>query len=396
MPEQVEQCVKSVMEEHGRSEEDAWAICQAQFTDQRIHRHFEDRATFNATDKTAISVRDGVIEYMGAELGLEPADRIFTVYRSPATIANACRGMVGISLTDEHVPLDGPPPDTGSFVTKAWMVDLIDPATDTCVAIKNQLSVSDEARYKDQQQLSLGYMADLVPHDTYDFEQVDIVPHHLAAVPVGRCGPLCSFLDRGVTPQEQEKDMSQQETKLPKAFYDAEGEMSLEQIVEIATALPEAIKSVPVDKLREIMPSLQEVVKMAREQGVTSEEEQQAAEDEGMEKEEEEKEGFSDQAFNDAVQRKAKEFADAEVKRYAQVVDKARQFLDESYDFKGKTSEQVMRDALATETTEQFQDEELPLAFKLLKRSASYKDFGDSGAGSVSSKLDEIGEKELS
>ena len=40
-----------------------------------------------------------------------------------------------------------------------------------------------------KKELSLGYDARLIPSDKYDFEQRDIVPHHLAVVEAGRCGP---------------------------------------------------------------------------------------------------------------------------------------------------------------------------------------------------------------
>ena len=79
----------------------------------KLHRQFADIATYSDTERTAVSVRDGVLEYLGAELGLEPADHVFNVYRSPATIANAAYAMAGIPLTGNHVSLDGPAPSDG-------------------------------------------------------------------------------------------------------------------------------------------------------------------------------------------------------------------------------------------------------------------------------------------
>jgi len=73
-----------------------------------IHKQFADLAVYSDTARTAVSVRDGVLEYFGAELNMEPIDKIFTVYRSPATIANAAYAMSGIPLTDEHVSMEGP------------------------------------------------------------------------------------------------------------------------------------------------------------------------------------------------------------------------------------------------------------------------------------------------
>lgn len=351
---------------------------------QPIRRQFADLATYSVTDRTAVSVRDGVLEYLGAELGLEPADKVFTVYRSPATIANAAYCMAGIPLTDEHVTIDGPAPDTGSTVTDSTVIDQLDEATHARLAVKNKLAVSDAMgiMLEDKRQLSLGYTADLVPHSRWDFEQVGIVPHHLAAVSAGRCGPLCSFLDRK-PPQPQEKEGNM--PKLHKAFLDAEGAVSLEQIVEMATSLPEAIRKVPVDRLQEIMPSLQEIMSYAKEQGAIPEEESEGMEDEEKpeapaeseeeEMSDEEKPKFSDADFKDAVAKAAQ----AEVKRYAEVVNKARNFVDSDYDFTSKTANQVMRDALATQSTDKFEDSELPVAFKMLRKAdADYSQFGDS------------------
>ena len=91
------------------------------------------------------------------------------------------------------------------------------------------------------------------------------------------------------------------------------------------------------------------------------------------------KENFADsKAFKDAVESKSKKFADAEVKRYAQVVTKARNFLDADYDFSDKSANKVMADSLATQSTDKFEDSELPVAFKLLRKpNTDYSHFGD-------------------
>jgi hypothetical protein len=346
----------------------------------KIHRQFADIATYSDTERTAVSIRDGVLEYLGAEIDLELPDKIYTVYRSPATIANAAYAMAGIPLTGEHVSLDGPAPSDGGRVESSTVIDQIDEPTHSRLAVQNKLAVSDslQTKLKDKRQLSLGYEADLVPHSKWDYEQVNIVPHHLAAVSDGRCGPLCSFLDR----KPKEKNMP----KKGKAFFDAEGQVNLEQIVEIATALPEAIKKVPVDQLKKIMPSLQQIMMYAKEQGAVEEapaegeedmtDEEAAAKKEAPAAEEDKpKENFADsKAFKDAVASAVK----GEVKRYAQVVTKARNFLDADYDFSDKSANQVMADSLATQSTDKFEDSELPVAFKLLRKpNTDYSQFGD-------------------
>lgn len=390
MSKKVDDCVKALLEE-GYEEDRAWAICKSQFEDSGKRLQFADRVDFDAQDKTAISVRDGVLEYLGSEIGMEPADKVFTVYRSTSTIGNVFPDLVGIPLTDEHVSLDGDAPDTGSSVIESQMVDLADAGDDARIGIKNKLQVSDAMLdiLNSKRQLSLGYSADLVPHGRYDFEQRNIRPHHLAVVENGRCGPLCCFLDKrpeNQTKLEEVKEMAKDYVK--KAFYDEDGEISLEQVVEIATNLPEAIKKVPVDRLKELMGPLMEITAYAKEQGVMPAEE--PAEEPDMEDEDmEEKENFEDsQKFKDAVakaaekqaEKKAQKLADKEVKRYAGVMAKARDFLDADYDFGAKSATQIMRDALATQYGDQeFEDSELPTAFKLLKKPApDYSRFGDS------------------
>ena len=351
-----------------------------------LYGHFTDAATFDSSEKTAVSVRDGVLEYQGFELGLTPADKTFMVYRSPATIANAAMRMPGISITDGHVSMDTSPPSDGGEVTSAEMVDASDESTLTTIAILNKLAVSDsllKTVAAGKRELSLGYSADMVPHDDYDFEQRDIRPHHLAVVDQGRNGPMCSFLD-----QKPEESMT---LKLHKAFCDAEGAMNLLQIVELANALPEAIKSVPVDQLAKLLPALQAIVEAAK--GVMPEEELQPEPEpdpdpmpvEGEDKEPEpeqepeEKEDFADQV-SDALA------------VHTGVIEKARGFLDDAYGMSGKTTNQIMQDALNTQTSEKFTDAELPLAFKLLKQpEARYANFGDS----VASGFDKLSDQEI-
>ncbi len=341
----------------------------------KIIKQFSDVAIYSHTDKTAVSVRDGVLEYLGSELGLEPEDKVYTVYRSPATIANVYPLMNGIPLTDEHISIDDPAPDTGSKVNDGLMIDMIDEPVHATIAIKNNLTLNDEAvsMLDAKRQLSLGYKAELVPHQQYDFEQINIMPHHLAAVEAGRCGPLCSFLDRK-PPEPENINMAE----LDKAFLDADGVVSLEQIMGMVTALPEAFRKIPVDDLPKVVPALQDMMSYATEQGAVEQEEamDEEVEVKDEEKDEEEKPSFSDADFKDALAKAVKEGVSTHVK----VLDKARELLPESYVFTDKSANDIMRDALKENTVEEFTDSELPAAFKALKaQGAVYKNFGDQG-----------------
>ena len=358
---------------------------------------FNDSVTWNGEEKTAVSVRDGVLEYLGAELGLEPAEKTFTVYRSPATIARANTAMNGVPLTDEHVTVGHDVKSPVGSVLDSEIIDFIDESTSSHLALRNRVRITDAisgALKTGKRQLSLGYNANLVPHERFDFEQVNIQPHHLAVVPAGRCGSTCSFIDR--QPIEVEPMKTKQKTEgqpeLHTAFVDAEGQPNLQQIVEIAQQLPEALKSVPMDKLQEIMPTLQEIVSMGGAPAPAAEEpaledEETPAEEEPMEDEEPSVPVTDTAEFKDAV--------NSAIRRHTEVIEKAKTFVDESYQFAGKATDQIMRDALAVEHGKQeFSDAELSVAFKLLKKTGTdLRTFGD--ASLSAGKFSSIADKEL-
>jgi len=198
------------------------------------------------------------------------------------------------------------------------------------------------------------------------------------------------------------------------AFLDQEGQVNMQQIVEIAGALPDAIKKIPVDKLQEVMPQLKELVQLAKENDpdMAQENEEEKYDSEGnpvtdkakartYEKVKDQKPQGQSQGYTDAqvekmvndalVQQKQKVMQD-----HAQTIQKARHFLDDNYDFTDKTTEQIMRDAVATQSTEQYSDQELPLAFKMLQlpERESVVNFGDQ-LPEVGQKLKELENKEL-
>lgn len=354
---------------------------------------FSDAATYDGSLKTAISVRDGVLEYLGSELGMEPADKIFYVYRSPATIASLAAQMPGIPVISDHIEPGTEPDNIPSRVESASLIDAFDDATSSTLAIQNKLSL-DPAMLAEiesgKDELSLGYEGRLIPHTKWDFEQRDLVPTHLATVTDGRCGTGCRFIDRKPTP-EANRPMK----KLHKAFLDAEGSLSLSQIVELAAGLPEAIKNVPADKLSELLPALQEIMAAANAAGVETPAAEVPAEMPEMTDEDADKlmDESADAAGGDPVKvtdsaRKVlrKKFADKiaaavgeAVKAHTAAIDKARTILPENYSFADKSTAQVMRDALAVEHgSQKFADNELSVAFKLLKKSGGeYQTFGD-------------------
>lgn len=392
-----------------------------------IHGHFKDKMTYDQKAKTGISVRDGFLEYAGHEIGKEPSEKIFKVFRSPATIANVAGLMKDIPLTDEHVELDEEVTNPRGRVSSATMIDFNDESTHSKLAIKNTIDVDDEASdilNSGKRELSLGYKGVLVEYDgdEYDFEQKDIAPHHLAIVDQGRCGSMCSFIDR----KTKETDMSKknkQNNKYSKMFFDANGAPNMQEIVDMTIALPDAIKAMPIDELKKLAPKLQAIIENAgigeskaedvegseKEADTMDEDGEKAVEttdedgeeteakDEGDEvetKDEDDKSGketsYKDSAkFKDAVAKAV----GARLQEHTDVILKARDFVDEKYDFKGKTTNEIMRDALKVEHgTQKFADSELPVAFKLLKHAKQYADFAD---GNNKNKLSELKDKEL-
>lgn len=389
MPKKLDSCVKQLIAK-GHSEDSAWAICKSNFKDSF---NFSDKIQYK--DRKCISVRDGVQEYYGFELGIEPHDEVIKIYRSPDTIQKANDSLIGIPITLEHVDVDGEPPRDGGVVQSSNVIEYPFEDTDTTIAVENELKLSDSIEQSGSNEFSLGYKAKLVPHEKYDFEQVDIVPHHLALVERGRCGSACSFSDSN---SKQGKNMKLKELLLSfkdgkKDFLDADGEsMNMQSIIETVSALPEAIKQVPMEKLNELMPAIQELVQVSKEAGLEiGEEEPQEMEDEEPSKEEEKKEEVAMQdseAFKDAIASATK----AAVLKHGEVMEKAKDFLDDSYSFKDKTTCQIMADAVATQHGgEQFKDNELNIAFKMLKKDTSLENFGDSQGD----KWDTLKDKEL-
>lgn len=356
--------------------------------------HFTDKSIiFDSVSKNAISMRDGVLEYMGSELGLEPADKIFKVYRSPATVANCVNQLKGIPVTDNHVSLDSEPDSPVGNIANSVLIDHFEDEYDSTVAVKNAIQVKDESILSKKRETSLGYNAKLITHDRYDFEQRNIQPHHLAIVDRGRCGSACRFTDKqgkNMKNMKNQKTEQKQQDKDENIFTDAEGNLNLERIIEIAMKLPEALKKLPMDQLNKVMPALEGIVKTSigsQNSEDTDDKSKKDTEDEMAKKKDLDQAATDSEAFKkaveSAVQKQLKDYASNAINSHTQTIQKAKDFLPENYDFKGKDTNQIMRDTLNHElgSDNQFEDSELPIAFKTLRKAVSqnhqYKNFGD-------------------
>lgn len=337
---------------------------------------FQDKhiMTFDAKHKKVVSIRDGFQEYMGIEIGLQPFDKIFKIVRDQDDVRELADKLVNLPITDEHIEPEGTIDKSmiQGFIDSSEAVEHRDVDTDTHVIVRNGIKLNEnmvQLVNNGKKELSLGYKAKLVPHDLYDFKQVEIVPHHLAIVNNGRCGDICKFTDGA----NMEK------------FLDADGTVSLERVMELAQQLPEVISKMDIKDLSKLVPILERVMESAGMNAVEPEPEPEPVMEEEPVMDEElpmkEKE-VAEKAVNEFKDSKC--FLDAQLKfadERVECIEKAKPFLDDAYVFAGKSNVEIMRDALKAEKpSETFKDCETPVAFKMLNNKEpidDYKNFGD-------------------
>lgn len=362
-------------------------------------------AFFDSSTRTIRSVRDGVQEYYGIELGMEPHNKVFTVFRSPETIASIASKLNGLPVIDEHTHdgMNGKTQEVSSLVD-CEVVELMDASNDSTMYLENKVIDTPKVmslRDNGKKEFSLEYLGKLREHSKYDFEQYDLEPTHLALVDSARGGSVLTFVDK--------KEVNMGDKTLSKVFLDAEGNPNLQQIVEIAQELPEALKKIPMDKIQEVMPMLQEIVAMGSSSGdmdsvtdMKTEEKMVDMETEYEDMEGEEKEKFEDsKLFKSIIKSKGQSFADSKqfkdavkeaTNAHTVAIEKARDFVEEGYSFADKSTVQIMRDALAAEHGEtEFKDSELSTAFKMLKKSgSSLEKFADGqGKSALESRIEQ-------
>ena len=198
MPQKLESCVMQVMEQ-GKTESEAYAICNASLNDVKFKDSFNDFTKYIDEDTgflhiNGVVARTGLQPYMGAELGdMENPTVVFNVYRpreevlkeeSLSTYANA-------PITDDH-------PNT--FVTVDNATELIKGSVasyetynkDGIDYIKAQIVVTDKdlinKAINGKMELSAGYSQNLVKEKgefegvTYDYIQTNIKINHVALV----------------------------------------------------------------------------------------------------------------------------------------------------------------------------------------------------------------------
>lgn len=366
---------------------------------------FSDAITLSNDKKTLISITDGVVYYSGMELGIEPFNEMFSVYRDPETIRDLAPKMVNLPITDDHISLDGEAYNVVGSLLSSEIEPYLNVDKISTIAIRNTATLQEESVLDFKYDTSLGFFAKLVPaneSDPFDFKQINIVPHHLAIVKNGRCGEACKFTDGATMPKVIKKVITK--TK----FKDAES-ATLREVMEMIAQFPENAAEADLESLKALIPILrklkeenesnraeetteEEVIeegdqvedKVAEEEAKVEESADEATEEEekAMVDEEDpevkEMKAMDSKSFKDAINAMVDSKVKAKTKEFIEVSSRAKEFLDERYDFSNKTTEQIMRDTLATQYKQKFADSELSIAFKMLKKSNQYAKFGDS------------------
>lgn len=313
-----------------------------------------------------VSMRDGVYLYKGSEIGLGDANT-YKVYRSPETVKKI--DLTGVPLTLGHITDYESKFVAHGSVRDNKIIEKKNDAVKQSIEIHNKIKACPELKKAVDEgikELSLGYeVTQIDKRDDkavdYDFEVVDIVPHHLAVVPKGRCGSSCKFKDENA---EANKKM---EIKTAK-----EAVAAISQIVAMMSDLPDndvnAIK-------KQMRAAVGEMKKSPKEMAA-----------EKMAKIEAEKKQKAEQEAE--VEKKVKDAVEKETKDILAVYDKAKSLnvLDSNFDYAGKSKSEIMKavvDAKYKEGT--FTDAEIGVAFKMMK--VETDPHANFGAGGVATKF---------
>lgn len=207
---------------------------------------FKDKGTYDALTKTAIIMRDGVYTYLAGELpfvefkdGIE-ADTKLRVYRSPESVRAAYKrfkelGKVPVVFEHPDEDLDLKDYSQGY----GYDPELVEEGIN--VAIKCKLKLQDDSREAYEElgirEISCGWSGDFREaeheNDPYDYEQTFEEFNHIALVPEGRCGTLCSIKD-----QKNGANMKAKKVKDAKDSLIKAGKY-LDEIAEIAKSSEE-------------------------------------------------------------------------------------------------------------------------------------------------------------
>ncbi len=342
-------------------------------------RVFRDKLTYDKEAKKVISVRDGYMTYLGAELGVEPADAEVRVYRSADTLKKLKDKMGKLSIKEDHID-DNP---TIGEIQDSEILEYKEENTDTTLVMQHNVLIYKEAGIlleSGTREVSLDYIAEIVQRDDGEYEQLNIEPKYLAIVDNGRCGEVCKFQDKEGTSMEKL-------TKVITAIKDADkdddkkADITLSDVSDIMAALPDAMQGMSIEKLKEVVPYLKEMMTVA--EPVEDEDydedkkdvEDSDDDDKDDKDEKDEKKSVKDEkkATADGItlfdKDHLRKFVDSTIQERDGIIERARKFVDSTYVFGGKSNKDIITDVLKLEgeDVKDFKDSELEVAFKLLK-----------------------------
>lgn len=363
-------------------------------------RNFNHSAFLDSSNKKIRSVRDGIQEYFGAEIGELPSDKLFKIHRSADEVAKLAPQMNGLPLIAEHIDpdIEPDPKDVLTSITDTEVVECVDDKLLSTVCLEHMipetLDVLD-AKSNGLNEFSLGYRSkwrEAKESDPWDFEQYDFKPPaHLAMVNKARGGKSLSFIDK------KGNDMPKLEKV--KKFLDESGEITMEDLSDVVTNFPEKIKNMDISQLKKLIIPFLAKADLPVEDEEAEEKDKKIKDEEAEDKVDEtvklgdmskdDREKFTDSALYKSIllaARKDKSFLDSKtfidavtigVKERTAVIEKSKSFLDSDFDFDSKSTNEIMEKAVATQSDKKFKDSQLEAAFEMLKANEKYKNFGD-------------------
>ena len=322
---------------------------------------FKDKIPFDINKKKLISIRDGIQEYLGLEFNkefqdehkLNPSQR-YKVYRSVQTLNDAVKLLDKLPITNEHVDISNDRTlkegEKQGEILSSEVIDSIDTNVNSTIAVQNEVQLSDTMLKLCQSgkgELSLGYEAKMIVHDVYDFEQVEVNPHHLALVQNGRCGKTCKILDK----------------RINVILLNEDGTLNQDNIQMVVAEMPKAIEIMSDEektKLFEVLGSfLPEVVADTKDDTET-----EKVEDAPKEEDKEEMKDNAIASFKDSADFQV--ILDSHAHTMADAIIKAKNWMVD-YETDGKSLDVIMKETLEkARPLTVFKDCEIGVAFKML------------------------------
>ncbi len=336
-----------------------------------MKRLFTDRNYKFNMKRKVVSMRDGYQVYFGSEIGMEPPEKEFRIYRDEAEVRKVSAMLVGLPITDNHIDIGVEVPDdlkVGHIVSSE--VITASHSHDGTVEVFNDIQIDEPMHItveEGKRELSLGYLAELEPFGDH-FKQVNFEPHHLAIVKAGRCEKSCKFKDDTIHHPNNKKgsDMNKKDVL---AWF-----MALSAIDQKSFADEMGIKPVIEYKDKKVEVPAKITSKERREIGDVA------------------VDAFIDsKEFSDTMKKENEAYA---MERSA-ITDKAKHFLDSDYNFESKSNEAIMSDAVKAEYADtKYEDNEVAVAFKTLNVGTKVEAKVEMKDSADKEKLDKLADEE--